>query len=115
MKKKRTKSLEIPMKVKKAVAKRDSFGGWTCCIFCGKPAPTENPLAFSNAHYIARSQGGLGIEENILTLCPECHRQYDNSEFRWAMMGVLRGHLKSKYTDWDETKLVYKKGECFDD
>lgn len=25
--------------------------------------------AMPNAHYIARAQGGLGIEENIVTLC----------------------------------------------
>lgn len=109
MKKRRTKSLEIPMKVKKAVAKRDSYGGWTCCIFCGTPAPTENPLAFSNAHYIARSQGGLGVEENILTLCPYCHASFDNGENRATMKVIFKCYLKSKYSDWDEKNLVYKK------
>ena len=71
----RTKALEIPKEVKEAVAERDMY----CCIWCGKPAPTTNPLAFSNAHYIPRSQGGLGIEENILTLDWECHLRYDQS------------------------------------
>ena len=99
------------MNVKKAVAERDSCDGHPCCLWCGKPAPTNNPLAFSNAHYIPRSQGGLGIEENILTLCPECHRKYDNSDNRATMKVILGCYLKSKYTDWDETNLVYKKGE----
>jgi 5-methylcytosine-specific restriction endonuclease McrA len=110
MKKVRTKALEIPTKVKMAVAERDSFDGHPCCLWCGKPAPTTNPLAFSNAHYIPRSQGGLGIEQNTLTLCWECHLEFDNSENREVMKGVLRGHLKSKHPDWDEENLIYKKG-----
>lgn len=105
----RTKALEIPLEVKKAVAERDSIDGWACCIYCGKPAPTENPLAFSNAHFKARSQNGRGIEENILTLCWECHMKYDQSEYREEMKAFFREYLQSKHPDWDEEKLVYKK------
>lgn len=105
----RTKALEIPLLVKRKVAERDSIDGHPCCIWCGKPAPTTNPLAFSNAHYIARSQSGLGIEENILTLCPDCHGRYDNSENRATMRVILKCYLKGKYSDWDEEKLVYVK------
>ena len=108
--KKRTKALEIPMKVKKAVAERDSCDGHPCCIWCGTPAPTENPLAFSNAHYISRGQSGLGIEENILTLCPGCHREYDNTTEREVMKGVFKKYLKTKYSHWNEENLIYKKG-----
>lgn len=107
--KKRTKALEIPMKVKNAVAERDSFSGWTCCIFCGTPAPTENPLAFSNAHYISRGQGGLGIEKNILTLCTSCHSRYDNSADREDMRKYFEKYLSKKYPDWTEEELIYKK------
>ena len=60
---KRTKCLEIPMKVKRIVAERDSVDGHPCCIWCGKPAPTTNPLAYSNAHYIPRSRGDLALKE----------------------------------------------------
>lgn len=105
----RTKALEIPIEVKKAVAERDSVDGWACCIYCGKPAPPEYPLAFSNAHYIPRSQGGLGIEENTLTLDWECHMRYDQSEFREEMKAFFREYLQSKHPDWDERKLIYKK------
>ena len=106
---KRTKSLEIPLEVKKKVAERDSIDGHPCCIWCGKPAPTYNPLAFSNAHYISRGQGGLGIEENTLTLDWECHLRYDQSEHRETMKEFFKDYLKTKYTDWDEEKLIYKK------
>lgn len=109
MKTKRTKALEIPIEVKKKVAERDSVDGHPCCIWCGKPAPSTNPLAFSNAHYISRGQSGKGIEENILTLDWECHQKYDQSTDRPEMKAFFRGYLMSKYPDWDEEKLIYKK------
>lgn len=108
MKAERTKALEIPKAVKIKVANRDSVDGWACCIMCGKPAPTNNPLAFSCCHYIARSQGGLGIEENILTLCPTCHREYDN-EKRNEYRPFLKSYLQEQYKNFDEAKLVFKK------
>lgn len=98
MKSKRTKALEIPKKVKERVYERD--GG--LCVMCGC-------VGMPNAHFIARSQGGLGIEENILTLCFNCHRQYDQSINRKRMREYFREYLMSKYPDWDEEKLVYKK------
>lgn len=105
----RTTALGIPRRVKEAVAARDSVEGWPCCIMCGLPSPTSNPLAFSCAHYIARSQGGLGIEENILTLCPKCHQQYDNTPLRAAFRPILARHLREHYDGWDENKLTYQK------
>lgn len=111
MKSKRTKDLEIPIEVKKAVAERDSVDGFPCCIYCGKPAPTTNPLAFSNAHFISRGQGGEGVEENILTLCWDCHLRFDQSTDRQKMKSFFKEYLKSKYPDWDEGKLIYRKGD----
>ena len=107
--KERTKALGIPLKVKEAAAERDSAGSWPCCVICGTPAPTYNRLAFSNAHYIPRSQGGLGVEENIVTLCPKCHRMYDQSAHRGIYRAMIQAHLKSKYPLWDESKLTYQK------
>ena len=107
----RTKTLSIPREVKKAVAERDSCEGHPCCIWCGKPAPTEDVLGFSNAHFISRAQSGKGIEENILTLCPACHRQYDQTTAREEMRMYFREYLQSKYSQWDEKQIYYKKGE----
>lgn len=104
----RTKALQIPYPVKQAVADRDSVEGWPCCVLCGRPAPTSAPLAFSCAHYIARSQGGLGIEENILTLCPACHGEYDGTE-RKKLRPILTRHLRECYNSWDKKKLTYDK------
>lgn len=105
----RTKALEISLRVKEEVADRDEFDGWTCCILCGTPAPPYNRLAFSNAHYINRAQGGLGIEENILTLCPDCHYRYDQTTDRAMLKPFFARYLKSCYPDWDEEKLIYRK------
>lgn len=96
-KSRRTKALEIPPKVKQKVLERDG-----ACIWCGRPGQP-------NAHFIARSQGGLGIEENILTLCLDCHRRYDQTDQRAKMREYFKNYLQEQYPGWDESKLYYKK------
>lgn len=95
----RTKALDLSRKVKDRVWERD--GGR--CILCG------NPQAMPNAHYIPRSQGGLGIEENVVTLCLSCHNRYDNSQHRPHLGREIEGYLHRQYPDWDKKKLVYRK------
>lgn len=104
-----TKARDISKKVKEAVAERDSFEGWPCCINCGQPAPSENRLAFSNAHFISRAQSGLGVEENILTLCPWCHNRFDQTTERPVLRVYFREYLEDHYPGWDESKLYYRK------
>ena len=103
-----TKARDFSRKAKEAISKRDSIDGWACCVYCGLASPA--PLAWSNAHFIARSQGGLGIEENGLTLCPKCHRRYDQSTDRKMMREFFREYLQSKYEYWNEDDLIYRKG-----
>lgn len=105
----RTKALAIPTAVKREVAARDSIDGWPCCIYCGEPAPTNNPTAFSCAHYIPRSHGGLGIPENILTLCPKCHRAFDATDDRNKMRRYFKLYLTLNHRGWQEENLTYKK------
>lgn len=107
----RTKALGIAIRVKEEVADRDSFDGWPCCLLCGTPAPANDRLAFSNAHYISRAQGGLGIAENVLTLCTLCHRRYDQTTDREMLKPFFGRYLADHYHGWDETKLVYQKQE----
>ena len=94
----RTKALQIPMKVKRKVYERDNG----LCIWCGKPG---DPCC----HFIAKSQGGRGIEENIVVGCADCHRSYDQTDQRELYRQRARDYLKSKYPDWDEEKLYYRK------
>jgi len=99
MKSKYSKACDISKKVKDTVWERDNHH----CIICGSPA------AMPNAHYIPRSHGGLGIEQNIVTLCADCHRAYDQTTSRKWYHEHIRFYLKSKYPDWGESKLIYHK------
>ena len=103
-----TKARDFDRKAKIAISERDSIDGWPCCVYCGAAAPA--PLAWSNAHFISRAQGGLGIPENGLTLCPECHRKYDQTTARDKMRQFFREYLRMIYYDWNEEYLVYRKG-----
>ena len=60
----------------------------------------------------------IWIPENIVTLCTgfgpgRCHDRYDNGtrEEREAMGRRIRAYLQSQYPDWDESRLIYKKGD----
>ena len=107
MKSKRSKATDIPMSVKKKVWERDRGR----CVVCG-----NHCNVMPNAHYIPRSKGGLGIEQNIVTLCTEltqnkCHRKYDfgTKEERKMIREKIERYLQSKYENWNEEDLIYKK------
>lgn len=102
-----TKARDFDRKAKLAISQRDSIDGWPCCVFCGAAAPAE--LAWSNAHFISRAQGGLGVPENGLTLCPVCHHRYDQTTARAEMRVFFRGYLEDCYEGWSEEKLTYRK------
>lgn len=104
---KRAKACAIPRKVKRIVAERDSLDGWPCCVVC------KSPDARPEAHYVSRANGGMGIPENVVTLCRPCHDKFDNgtAEERRDLGERIAEHLQACYPDWDEEKLVYKKYE----
>ena len=74
------------------------------CIYCGHPGNPE-------AHFISRAKGGLGVPENILTLCRPCHDKFDFGPRvqREGMREFFREYLMNIYPEWDETKLIYHK------
>lgn len=96
-----TKATEIPTKVKKIVWERDNHR----CIYCNKYVD----VYYANSHFIKRGQLGKGIEENVVTACQNCHYLYDFGTNSKEMINYTREYLKSKYSDWDEEKLIYKK------
>ena len=99
MKHRRTKATDIPKQVRMAVAIRDKGR----CIICGRQG-------ISNAHYIKRSQGGLGIEENIVTLCPSCHYEEDFGKNSKEYEQKLKEYLQNYYgSQWNEENLIFKK------
>ena len=96
-----TKATEIPMKVKKVVWERDNHR----CIYCHKWVE----VYYANSHFIKRGQLGKGIEENVVTACQNCHYLYDFGTKSEEMINYTKEYLKSKYSNWNEEKLVYKK------
>lgn len=103
-----TKRTMIPQAVKKAVYRRDRGR----CVLCGC-------LGEPVAHVVRRSQGGMGIEENIVTLCPACHRAYDEGAglerlgrgtTRESLYCCLVAYLKGFYPDWSRENMIYHKG-----
>lgn len=96
---KETKAVKIPRSVKGKVWERDGY----CCVWCG------NSQSAPVAHFIPRVHGGLGVEENILTLCTDCHYKYDHTTARGEMMQFFRLYLNNKYPDWKEEDLIYRK------
>lgn len=96
----RAKACQIPHSVMEKVYERDQGR----CIMCeqnnGQPV----------AHFVPRSRGGLGIEENIMTLCWECHDLFDHGarDIRELMRLKAIDYFKSIYPDWDINKLYYK-------
>lgn len=59
-----------------------------------------------NVHVISRANGGLGIEQNIVTGCLECHRKMDQSVHRKQMIDYANKYLDSIYGKREN--LTYK-------
>lgn len=99
MKSTRSKACDIPQRVKSEVWERDKHR----CVVCG------SPYAMPNAHFIARSHGGLGIAKNIVTLCQRCHYNYDFTGGHEEYREKIKRHFQNCYLNWNESELVYRK------
>lgn len=54
--------------------------------------------------------GGLGIPENVVTLCSECHFQEDFGQNTKLYEQYIENYLKGIYgANWDKSKLIYRK------
>jgi hypothetical protein len=96
----RTKACEITRQVKERVHERD--GGIS--IISGKPGLPE-------AHFIPRSLGGLGIEENVVTLTREEHIEADQGQRTEWYKDKMSDYLKAQYPNFKNEDRIYKKGE----
>jgi len=103
---KQTQYTNITKAVRMTVWERDD-GECILCKAFGRPEFFSRPNP--EAHFIPRSKGGLGVEENILTLCRAHHRELDEGPKRQYYREYLRRYLQSCYPDWDEEKLIYRK------
>lgn len=109
-----TKHTAIPASVKAAVKARD--GG--TCIICGAPG-------MPCCHAVRRSQGGMGVEENIVTLCGRCHYAFDEGLFlkqlrplglhdRQDIKNFIHAYLAGHYPGWTPEGVTYHKWEDFE-
>ena len=105
---KRAKATDITPQVKQEVWLRDEGR----CVVCGN---TRNVMP--NAHIVPRSQGGMGIATNIVTLCTNftenrCHHKYDfgTKEEIEAIDEIITTYMKSLYGEnWCKEDQIYKK------
>ena len=95
---KRTKATNITPKVREAVWERDGHR----CIVCG------DGRAQPNSHIIRRSQGGLGVEQNIVTHCRRCHEMYDLRTSDAVRQETI-DYIKRIYPGWTEEQVTYSK------
>ena len=95
---KRTQATSISTKVRQTVIARDKH-----CIFCG------SHQMLSVAHYIPRSKGGKGIEQNLALACMPCHMRLDQSVYRKEVLAIMERYLISHYGVLEN--IIYKKGE----
>ena len=103
MKSAMTKACNISPKVRQKVEERD--GGVS--ILSGKPG-------IGNVHYIPRSLGGLGIEQNVVTLTPEEHHLYDNGSardrnVRNEIREKIAAYLEKHYPGFRDYDRIYHK------
>jgi len=94
----RTKACAIPKDVKQRVYERDKGR----CIFCGAPGLPE-------AHVISRAHGGMGIEQNIVTVCRNCHERMDNGIMRSAYQKAAVEYLQLIYPGWRKEDVIFDK------
>jgi 5-methylcytosine-specific restriction endonuclease McrA len=72
------------------------------CEYCKKPAPFIglNGLPFLETHHILfLAEGGPDIVENVVALCPNCHRECHSSSGAAALARRLRLIVQGR--DWD--------------
>lgn len=104
-----TKATKIPKRIKDAVRKRD--GGR--CILCGRPGEPH-------CHVVRRSAGGMGVEENIVTLCDRCHYAFDKGLYmkemeplgfrsRAEIKKFIYEYMEERYPGWTPEKVTYRK------
>lgn len=108
--KKQSRACEFNSKEREKIRTRDH----NQCIFCSMNYCMEKAQWFdlsatSIMHYIPRSKGGLGIEQNGAVGCQWHHHMLDNGRNgkRKEMLELFREYLERYYPEWDERKITY--------
>ena len=106
---KRTKATSFSKDTATAIMQRDRYQ----CLFCrlGKYGKSECNWIQDIMHYVNRSAGGLGIEQNGVVGCRYHHSLLDNGNkgYRKEMLADMKAYLQEQYSDWNESELYYSK------
>ncbi len=109
---KRTRKLQFDKKTREKIYYRDRGQ----CIFCnmGYHMKCKSGLLLEIKdimHFIPKSSGGLGVEQNGALGCRYHHELLDNGKegLRKEMLKLFEKYLCSIYPDWSKDDLVYKK------
>lgn len=109
---KSTRKLQFSTITKKKILYRDRGE----CIYCSREYHMESPSPLPYEikdimHYVNKSAGGLGIEENGAVGCRYHHMLLDNGNkgLREEMLEIFKKHLMAHYPEWDESRLKYRK------
>lgn len=102
MKSERTKATDIKPKVRKLVYERDHKR----CVVCNGRYMTQVAHIFVN-----RSQGGLGVKENLAILCFTCHQKLDQGRYKESSLvrDNAESYLISHYGDINKDDLKFSK------
>lgn len=113
---KRTKALQFSKETRQAIWQRERGK----CFFCtiGYQMPSDwKQYSFDMEikdimHFVNKSAGGLGIEENGVLGCRMHHNLLDNGNkgLRQEMLEKMEEYLKSIYPGWTKEELYYRKG-----
>ena len=109
MKRAMTKATDISPAVRAAVVERDSIDGQPCCIISGLNYDLQV------AHFIPKSQGGLGIVENLALMNKDIHAMYDNESDcrkdskRKEIGKKFRAYLEQYYPGFQDEDRIYHK------
>ncbi len=99
---KRSNACDVKNGIRNHVLDRDN----NRCVVCG------NTTWLQMAHvFVSRAHGGLGVPQNIATLCVVCHMSLDNGKASEANLvrELVQGYMMRKYPDLEIEKLKYKK------
>ena len=109
---KRTRKLQFSAGERKKIIARDNGK----CIFCENGYFTKCGSDFllsikETMHFVPRSAGGVGVEQNGAIGCKYHHEMLDNgsSGRRREMLDFFEKYLRGKYPGWNREALIYKK------
>lgn len=103
--------MQFDKKTIEKIIARDNEVCLFCTLYYNMPEEINDCLVFDIMHFIPKSQGGLGIEQNGVLGCRYHHHLLDNGNkgLRSEMLRIMEENLRSTYEDWGKENLVFNK------